>query len=170
MTSLKSLAAVLGLAAATAFAQPPDASQGPPPGGPPRGMPHGPPPGGPGIAGNLDNLAILLDLDPYQKNEVQRVFTAQRDAMRAERQQQRPAGPRPSFEEMQARRQQTEDAIIGQLKTVLSDAQITKLKILMEARGGPGPRGPGGPGGPGGRGGPRRGERGGPSGDVPQPN
>ena len=139
MNQLKVIVAVLGMAAAAAFAQPPG------PGG-------GPPPGGPGFGGppDIDRLAILLDLDPYQKGEVQRVFTAQREAMQAERQQHAAAGDhqRPSFEEMQARRQQNEDAVVGQLKNVLSDTQITKLKVLLEppAFGPRGPRG-GPPGG-----------------------
>jgi Spy/CpxP family protein refolding chaperone len=113
--------AVLGMAAIAASAQSP---------GPPGGPPHG----GPGFGGppDIDRLAILLDLDPYQKGEVQRVLTAQREAMRAERQQARASGQRPSFEEMQAKRQANEDAIVGQLKNVLSDTQITKLKVLLE--------------------------------------
>jgi hypothetical protein len=140
MNHLKYLVAALGMAAVVASAQPP---------GPPGGPPHGPPHGGPGFGfggpPDIDRLAILLDLDPYQKGEVQRVLTAQRDAMKAERQQHAAAGDhqRPSFEEMQARRQANEDAIVGQLKNVLSDTQITKLKVLMEppARGGRGPHG-----------------------------
>jgi hypothetical protein len=134
MNQLKYLVAVLGMAAVAASAQPP---------GPPGGPPHG----GPGFGGppNIERLTILLDLDPYQAGEVQRVLTAQREAMKAERQQHAASGDhqRPSFEEMQARRQQNEDAVVGQLKNVLSDTQITKLKVLMEppARGGRGPRG-----------------------------
>jgi hypothetical protein len=134
MNQLKYLVAVLGMAAAAASAQPP---------GPPGGPPHG----GPGFGGppNIDRLTILLDLDPYQAGEVQRVLTAQRDAMKAERQQRAASGDhqRPSFEEMRARRQANEDAVVGQLKNVLSDTQITKLKVLMEPprRGGHGPRG-----------------------------
>ena len=125
------LVAVLGMAAVAASAQPPPGA----PGGPPHGGPHfgGPP--------DIDRLAILLDLDPYQKNQVQAVLTAQRDAMKAERQQQRASGQRPSFEEMRAKRQANEDAIVGQLTNVLSDTQITKLKVLMEPpHGGRGPR------------------------------
>ncbi|HVY66857.1 MAG TPA: hypothetical protein VHH11_18740 [Gammaproteobacteria bacterium] len=136
MNQLKSLVAVLAMAvAAAASAQP-------------AGPPNGPPHGGPGFGGplDIDRLAILLDLDPYQKNEVQRVLTAQREAMRAQRQQSAASGQRPTFEQMQAMRQQNEDAIVGQLKTVLSDIQITKLKLLMEPPRGPrGPRGPHGP-------------------------
>ena len=136
MNQLKYLVAVLGMAAVVASAQPP---------GPPGGPPHGPPHGGPGFGGppDIERLAILLDLDPYQKGEVQRVLTAQREAMKAERQQHAASGDhqRPSFEEMQARRQANEDSVVGQLKNVLSDTQITKLKVLMEPppRGGRGP-------------------------------
>ena len=139
MNQLKYLVAVLGMAAAAASAQPP---------GPQGGPPHG----GPGFGGppDVDRIAILLDLDPYQKGEVQRVLTAQREAMKAERQQHAASGDhqRPSFEQMQARRQANEDAVVGQLKNVLSDTQIAKLRVLMEppARGGRGPRG-GPPGG-----------------------
>jgi Spy/CpxP family protein refolding chaperone len=124
------LVAVLGMAAVAASAQPPP------------GAPGGPPRGGPGFGGppDIDRLAILLDLDPYQKNQVQAVLTAQRDAVKAERQQQRASGQRPSFEEMRAKRQANEDAIVGQLRNVLSDSQITKLKVLMEPpHGGRGP-------------------------------
>ena len=134
MKQLKYIVAVLGMAAAAALAQPP---------GPPGGPPHG----GRGFGGppNIDRLVILLDLDPYQTGEVQRVLTAQHEAMKAERQQRAASGDhqRPSFEEMRARRQANEDAVVGQLKNVLSDAQIAKLKVLMEppARGGRGPRG-----------------------------
>jgi hypothetical protein len=138
MNQLKIFVAVLGMVAAAASAQPP---------GPPGGPPHGGPGPGPGFGGppDIDRLVILLDLDPYQTGEVQRVLTAQREAMKAERQQHAAAGDhqRPSFEEMRARRQANEDAIVGQLKNVLSDTQITKLKVLMEppAGGGRGPRG-----------------------------
>ncbi len=134
MNQLKYLVAVLGMAAAAASAQPP-------------GPPGGPPQGGPGFGGppKIDRLVILLDLDPYQTGEVQRVLTAQHEAMKAERQQRAASGDhqRPSFEEMRARRQANEDAVVGQLKNVLSDVQINKLKVLMEPpmRGHRGPRG-----------------------------
>jgi hypothetical protein len=131
MKRINVIVAALGMAAAAAYAQPPV-----PPGGPP--------PGGPGFGGppNIERLTILLDLDPYQAGEVQRVLTAQRDAMKAERQQRMASGDhtRPSFADMQAKRQANEDAIVAQLKTVLSDTQITKLKVLMEPP--PGGRGP----------------------------
>ena len=87
---------------------------------------HGPP----GL--DIDRLTVLLDLDPYQKGQVQQALTDQRNAMHAERQSEKAAGARPSFQEMQARRAQAEQDLIGKLSTVLSDAQITKLKVLLE--------------------------------------
>src|SRR6478672_6688657 len=91
--------------------------------------PHGPH----GPAGlDIDRLAVLLDLDPYQKGQVQQALTDQRNAMSAERQTDKAAGTRPSFQDMQARRAQAEQDLVGKLSTVLSDAQITKLKVLLE--------------------------------------
>jgi len=132
MKRLNLLLTVLGLAAAAAYAQPP-----------------GPPPGG---RFDLDNLAILLDLDAYQKNEVGRVLEEQRSAMLAEREARRAAreandgaatGERPSPEAMRARRDENRDEVFGKLQNILSEQQMTKLKILMQTPppGGRGPRG-----------------------------
>jgi hypothetical protein len=87
---------------------------------------HGPP----GL--DIDRLTVLLDLDPYQAGQVQQALSDERAAMRAERNNDKAAGTRPSFQEMQARRAQAEQDLIGKLSTVLSDAQITKLKVLLE--------------------------------------
>lgn len=133
MKPFKLLLVTLGLAAGAANAQPP-----------------GPPPGG---RFDLDSLTVLLDLDAYQKGEVERVFTERREAMRAEREAQRAArdsdtaGERPSRDDMIARRERGRDELLGKLQNVLTEQQIAKLKILMEP-----PQG--GPGGRGGRGGP----------------
>ncbi len=131
MKHLNLFIAALGLAAGAATAQPPGA-----------------PLGG---RFDLDNLAILLDLDPYQKGEVGRVLAEQAEALRAERNAQRAAreandgattGDRPSRDELQARRNQSRDAVFGQLQNILSELQMTKLKILMQTPpGGRGPRG-----------------------------
>jgi hypothetical protein len=88
--------------------------------------PHGPP----GL--DIERLTVLLDLDPYQAGQVQQALTDQRNAMRAQRQSEKAAGTRPSPQEMQARRAQAEQDLIGKLSTVLSDGQITKLKVLLE--------------------------------------
>jgi len=130
MKRLNLIIAALGLAAAAASAQPP-----------------GPPPGG---RFDLDDLAILLDLDAYQKGEVGRVLEEQRTAMLAEREAQRAAresdsaatDERPQRDDMRARREANREELFGKLQNILTEQQMTKLKILMEpTRGGRGPRG-----------------------------
>jgi len=136
MKSLNLLIAALGLAAGAAHAQPP-----------------GPPPGG---RFDLDNLAILLDLDAYQKGEVGRVLDEQRQAMQAEREAQRAAREQsqgatptqpPPRDEMRARQEENRAQVFTKLQNILSEQQMTKLKILMQPPqgGGRGPRGGGGP-------------------------
>ena len=132
MQSIKILIATLGLAATAAFAQPP--------GGP--GGFGGGPGGAPGA--NIERLAVLLDLDPYQKQEVERVLTEQREAAQAQREANKSTGERPSFADMQSRREQAVTETVGKLQNILSEQQITKLKLLME----PGPGGRGGRRGP----------------------
>lgn len=133
MKRLNLLITALGLTAGAASAQPP-----------------GPPPGG---RFDLDTLAILLDLDAYQKGEVGRVLTEQQEAVRAEREAQRaareqsdnaPTDPRPPPDELRARRDENRDEVLGKLQNILTEQQMTKLKILMQPpQGGRGPRGPG---------------------------
>ena len=129
MKHLNALITVLGLAAGAANAQPP-----------------GPPPGG---RFDLDNLAILLDLDAYQKNEVGRVLDEQRQAMQAQREAQRAAreqnqsstsGQPPPRDEMRARQEENRDQVFSKLQNILSEQQMTKLKILMQPQGGRGGR------------------------------
>ena len=59
-------------------AQTPSDQPTPPPG------PHGWHGHGPGL--DIERLTVLLDLDPYQAGQVQQALTDQRNAMRAERQ------------------------------------------------------------------------------------
>ena len=137
MKRLNLLITVLGLAAGAANAQPP-----------------GPLPGG---RFDLDNLAILLDLDPYQKGEVGRVLDEQRAAMQAEREAQRAAREQsqsstqsqpPPRDELRARQEENRDQVFTKLQNILSEQQMTKLKILMQPPQGGGGRGPRGGGGP----------------------
>jgi hypothetical protein len=134
MQPIKMLIAALALVAGAALAQPP------------RGGPGGF--GGPGPGGSpaerLERLTVLLDLDPYQKQEVERVLTEQREAMQAERKAHDTTTKRPSFADMQARREQTREDTITKLQNVLTEQQITKLKLLMEPPPGA-PRGRRGP-------------------------
>jgi hypothetical protein len=118
--------AVLGLAAGSASAQPP-----------------GPPPGG---AFDIERLAVLLDLDAYQKGEVERIFKEQRDARVAEREQRAATDERPSPEEFRARREQDREALFGKLQNTLTQQQIEKLKLLTEPPQGPRGGRRGGPG------------------------
>jgi hypothetical protein len=114
MQPIKILVATLGLAATAALAQPA-----------PGGF------GGPRVA-DIERLAVLLDLDPYQKQEVERVLKEQREAARAERDAREADDERPSLEEMRSRREQAREGTITKLQGVLSELQITKLKLLME--------------------------------------
>jgi hypothetical protein len=113
MNSFKHLVVILGLAAASASAQPP-----------------GPPPGGPGF--DIEALAVLLDLDTYQKGEVERLLTEQREQRRAARAAASESEERPSREQMQALREQSQADFLSKLQSVLTEPQITKFKVLME--------------------------------------
>ncbi len=113
------LAAVLVLTAAAASAQPPHA------------------PGGRGGPPDIERLTVLLDLDAYQKGEVERILTEQRAAMRETREQHVESGERPSREEMHARREQGRAELITKLQGVLTEQQITKFKVLTERPAGP---------------------------------
>src|SRR5262249_53334437 len=132
------IAIAICFAAKAASAQAPSDQPAPPPG---QHGPHGPH-GPPGL--DIDRLTVLLDLDPYQKNQVAQALQDQRTAMRAERQANEASGTRPNFADVQAQRVQSQQQLISKLTGVLSDQQITKLKVLMEPpRGGPaGHRGP----------------------------
>jgi hypothetical protein len=128
MKPIRTTLFALCFAAATYASQAQTTSDQPTP--PPPHDWHGGPHGPPGL--DIDRLTVLLDLDPYQAGQVQQAITDQRNAMRAERQNEKAAGTRPSPQEIQARRAQAEQDLIGKLSTVLSDTQITKLKVLLE--------------------------------------
>jgi hypothetical protein len=122
MYRLTSLMAVIALTAAAAVnAQPPG------------------PFGGPRF--DMDDLAVLLDLDTYQKGEVARILKEQREAMRATRERVMDSDERPSREQIEAMREQNRAALISKLQAVLTEPQITKFKVLAER-----PRGRRGPG------------------------
>ena len=70
----------------------------------------------------MDRLAVLLDMTPAQKQQVQAIFTAQRTQMQQAMKQ--------AMEARRAARTATETKL-GQ---VLSPAQMNKLKLLMPHR------------------------------------
>jgi hypothetical protein len=82
---------------------------------------------------DIERMAILLDLDAYQKGEVERILKEQRDAMRAEREARAAEGTQSlSFEDMRARRAAHEQETLTKLSAVLTQEQITKFKVLTE--------------------------------------
>jgi hypothetical protein len=99
-------------------------------------LPPGPPPGF-----DIDKLEILLDLDAYQKSEVQKILDSQRATMRAKREQLRSSEERPSFEEMRRERASAQAATRAQLAKILSEQQLKKFDVLTKRPRMPG-RGP----------------------------
>jgi Spy/CpxP family protein refolding chaperone len=104
----------------------------------PPAQPQGPP--GP----NMDRLALLLDLNDYQKTEVEKVLKEQHEQFRAAREQAKSSGERPTREEMRAKHEQMKQELHTKLSSVLDEQQLKKFDALQEQRGG--------------FGGPRRGE------------
>lgn len=103
--------------------------------------PSAPPSGPPNAQQRLDRLAILLDLTDAQKAQVKTILDAQHAKMRAQLEAARASGTRPTFEQMQADRQQLKADTLQQLSSVLNAAQLKKFEVLMEDERGPG-RGP----------------------------
>jgi hypothetical protein len=90
--------------------------------------PHGPPPG----RFDIDQLEVLLDLDAYQKTEVQKVLDAQRESLRARRQQLHDAQTRPSRETMHKEREAARVDTRAKLAKFLSDPQMKKFDALTQ--------------------------------------
>jgi FMN phosphatase YigB (HAD superfamily) len=81
----------------------------------------------------MDRLATLLDLDTYQKTQVQRVFEEEHTAMDASREQLAASGEQqPSFEQMRARRDQVHQETLTKLESVLTQDQLKKFEALTD--------------------------------------
>jgi len=98
-------------------------AQSPPPGGPP---PRGGPP--------LERIAKDLDLDENQKVEVKRILDEQRAKREAEREKFMASGQRPTPEQMKAKREQDDAALLQQLQGVLRTDQLDKWKQIQADR------------------------------------
>jgi Spy/CpxP family protein refolding chaperone len=86
---------------------------------------------------DMDRLALLLDLNAYQKTEVEKILKEQREQMRAEFESARASGAaRPSRDEMKAKREQAKTELHTKLSAVLDETQLKKFDALHE-------RGPG---------------------------
>ena len=104
-----------------------------------------PPNGPPGPGPDMERLGILLDLNDYQKTEVQKILEAQQTQMRAAREQAHASGTRPTRDEMQKQHEQFRQETLTKLQAVLAPEQIKKFEALNAGRP-PGPRmGPGRP-------------------------
>jgi hypothetical protein len=97
-------------------------AQNPPPGGPPRG---GPP---------FERIAKDLDLDENQKPEVKRIFDELRAKREAEREKIMASGQRPTREEMKAKMEADDAALLQKLQGVLRTDQLDKWKQLQADR------------------------------------
>lgn len=87
---------------------------------------------------NMDRLALLLDLDAYQKTEVEKILKEQHEQMRTARAAARASDTRPSREERQAQREQHKLELQTKLSGVLNETQLKKFEALHERGPGPG--------------------------------
>ena len=95
-----------------------------------------PPPARVAPGPNMDRLALLLDLDGYQKTEVEKILKEQHASRRADFEAARASGVRPSRDEMKAKRVQSKQELNTKLSMVLNETQMKKFEALHE-------RGPG---------------------------
>ena len=86
-------------------------------------------------AERMDRMALLLDLDAYQKTEVEKILKEHHEKMRAEHEAARASGTRPSREEMQAKREQSKQELHTRLSGVLNETQLKKFDALRESHG-----------------------------------
>ncbi len=88
---------------------------------------------------DMDRLALLLDLNAYQKTEVEKILKEQHEQMRAEFESARASGAaRPSRDEMKAKREQAKTELNTKLSAVLDETQLKKFDALHERGPGPG--------------------------------
>lgn len=113
MKTQVTLLALAWLTSGVALAQPPDAAT---------------------ASERMDRMALLLDLDAYQKTEMEKLLTAHHEKMRAEHEALRASGTRPSREEMQAKREQSQLELRTQLSGILNETQLQKFEALREGR------------------------------------
>ena len=88
---------------------------------------------------DMDRLALLLDLNSYQKTEVEKILKEQHEQMRSEFEAARASGAaRPSRDEMKAKREQAKTELHTKLSAVLDETQLKKFDALHERGPGPG--------------------------------
>ena len=87
---------------------------------------------------DMDRMALLLDLDAYQKTEVEKILKEQHEQRRADFEAARASGTRPTREEMKAKREQSKQELHTKLSSVLNETQMKKFDALREHHRGPG--------------------------------
>lgn len=87
---------------------------------------------------DMDRLALLLDLNAYQKTEVEKILKEQHEQMRSEFAAARASGTRPSRDEMKAKHEQAKTELHTKLSAVLDETQLKKFEALHERGPGPG--------------------------------
>lgn len=96
------------------------------------------PPAGVAPGMDIDNLALLLDLNSYQKTEVEKILKERQEQMRSEFESARASGTRPSRDEMKAKFEQSKQELQTKLSAVLDETQLKKFEALQERGPGPG--------------------------------
>lgn len=93
----------------------------------------------PGMRGpDMDRMALLLDLDAYQKTEVEKILKEHREQARSQFEAHKASGNRPSREEMKTLREQGKQELNTKLSGVLNETQMKKFEALRERGPGPG--------------------------------
>ena len=89
---------------------------------------------------NVDKLAIILDLNDQQKQEVEQIMTAHHEAAMARRDAHRASGQRPDPATIDAEREQMQANLHSQLANVLSAEQLEKFDAMRAMQGDRPPR------------------------------
>lgn len=84
---------------------------------------------------DMDRMALLLDLDAYQKTEVEKVLKEHHEQIRSTREAAKASGERPSRDEMKTKWQQSQQELHTKLSGVLNETQLKKFDALHEGRG-----------------------------------
>ena len=80
----------------------------------------------------MDNLAVLLDLTPAQKTQVQAILQEEHAKAKEAFGQARASGTKPDFAQMKAMHQQLQQETVQKLTPVLSEAQLQKFQVLSQ--------------------------------------
>jgi hypothetical protein len=89
----------------------------------------------PSNTARMDRMALLLDLDDYQKTQLEQVLKEQHEQRLAAREAARASGERPSRDEMKAAHEAAKQELHTKLSGFLNETQLKKFDALHEGRG-----------------------------------